>query len=100
MNEGDNKKIQVNDDRLVIPKSNNFINGNTKDTNLYQETAINNSNNTPKAPIDYSQDPVVKEKMKRKDTVNVSNEDKIMILIGIIIFIFILLLPTIYSYLN
>jgi len=94
---GQQNNAQVNDDRLVIPQNNTFINNNVQENNteLY-------SVNTPKAPVDYSQDPKVQENMQKKktNTVTISSDGKVLILIAIILLLFIFFLPQIYGFLH
>ena len=87
---------QINDDRLVIPQNNTYISNNTPENNteIYA--------NTPKPTVDYSQDPRVQENLQKKknNTITISADGKVLILIAIIILLFIYFLPIIYNYLN
>ena len=82
---------------LTIQHQNKFINNNIDTTN----TALNNLNvdgsyhNMPK--VDYSQEPKVKENMQKKNTVTITSEGKIFLIIIAVLLIFIFVLPTIFD---
>lgn len=86
---------QVNDDRLVIPQNNTYINNNFQENSTEIYTP-----NDPKAPVDYSQDPKVRENMQKKNTITVDSDGRVLIIIAIIILLFIFFLPTIYGFFN
>lgn len=85
------------EDTLLIQRKNKFINDNI-DTN---NTSLNNLNvageyhNMPK--VDYSQEPKVKENMQKKNTVTITSEGKVFLIIIAILLIFIFILPTIFD---
>ena len=86
---------QINDDRLIIPQNNTYISNNQQEVNtdIYA--------NAPKPTVDYSQDPKVQENLQKKNnTITISADGKVLILIAIIILLFIYFLPIIYNYLN
>ena len=104
MNNGNNvNNVQVSDDRLVMPQNNAGANGNTFFNNSEQ---VNNTqldlSNTPVAPVDYSQDATVQENLGRKksNSVSITSDGMVFIVIAIILLIFIFFLPTIYGYFN
>ena len=85
------------EDRLIIQHQNKFINSDIDTTS----TSLNNLNipgeyhDIPK--IDYSQEPKVKENMQKKNTVTITSEGKIFLIIIAILLIFIFVLPTIFD---
>ena len=86
-----------NEDTLVIKQPNKFINNNIDTTN----TALNNLNvdgtynNMPK--VDYLQEPKVKENMQKKNTVTITSEGKVFLIIIAVLLIFVFVLPTIFD---
>lgn len=85
------------EDNLIVQHKNKFINNNidTTSTSLNNLNIPGEYNNMPK--VDYSQEPKVKENMQKKNTVTITSEGKIFLVIIAILLIFIFVLPTIFD---
>ena len=98
-NQNNSQQIE-NEDTLIIKQTNKFINNNIDTTN----TSLNNLNidgaynNMPK--VDYSQEPKVKENMQKKNTVTITSEGKVFLIIIAVLLIFVLVLPTVFDWIT
>ena len=88
------------EDTLVIKQNNKFINNDIDTTS----TSLNNLNidgaynNMPK--VDYSQEPKVKENMQKKNTVTITSEGKVFLIIIAVLLIFVIVLPMVFDFIT
>lgn len=98
-NQNNSQQIE-NEDTLVIKQTNKFINNNidTSNTSLNNLNIDGAYNDMPK--VDYSQDPKVRENMQKKNTVTITSEGKVFLIIIAILLIFVFILPTIFDFIT
>ena len=98
-NQNNSQQIE-NEDTLVIKQTNKFINNNidTSNTSLNNLNIDGAYNDMPK--VYYSQDPKVRENMQKKNTVTITSEGKVFLIIIAILLIFVFILPTIFDFIT
>lgn len=88
------------EDTLMIKQTNKFINNDidTTSTSLNNLNVDGAYNNMPK--VDYSQEPKVKENMQKKNTVTITSEGKVFLIIIAVLLIFVIVLPMIFDFIT
>lgn len=94
----DNEMDELN--KVIKTPQNRFINDNIDTTaNSLNDLNIETGNaDGPK--VDYSKDPKVMENLNKKNTINITSEGKIFIVIIIALLIFIFVLPTVFDFIR
>ena len=87
---------------MLMGKQNKFINNNVETSNnTLNDLNVNGEyNDLPK--VDYSRDPKVAENLNniKKNTVNITSEGKVFIIIILVLLLFIFVMPTIFDFLG
>lgn len=68
--------------------------------NINNQVDTNIDENNAKTPINYTDDPSIQANLKTQKTQSISIDWKVLIIIGIVLFIFILFLPNIFEYVS
>ncbi len=88
--------------QMLTSKKNKFINNNI-DADSPSLTSLNiDTGNTEGPRVDYSKEPLVREKMEaaKKNTVTVTSEGIVFIVIIVVLLVFIFVLPNIFDYIR
>lgn len=92
---------------MMEPNTNRFISSgiNPQENSLNSLNIDTGDTNSPR--IDYSNDPIIQEKMEqmnnpqnKKNTITITSEGKVFLVIIAVLLIFIFVLPTIFDYLR
>lgn len=87
--------------KVIKTPQNRFINSDMDTANNNSLNDLNIESEYQEGPkIDYSKDPKVMENMNKKNTINIGSEGKIFLIIIIVLFIFVLGLPTVFDLLR
>ena len=86
------------EDNLIVQHKNKFINNNidTTSTSLNNLNIPGEYNNMPK--VDYSQEPKVKENMQKKNTITITGEAKVFLIIIAVLLLFTFVMPIIFDF--